>query len=80
MKFRNFSAKSGSSLAFSANSRSRADLGRLARRIGGRQIVGRLILAHRLGAFETLRQQMDQRGVDIVDAVAQAQQFGMGHG
>jgi hypothetical protein len=42
----------------------------------------RLVLTHRLGAFEPLRQQMDERRIDIVDACAQALKFriGGGHG
>ena len=56
------------------------DLRRLARRIGGSETVRRLVTADRLGAFEALGQHVDERGVDIVDAVAQAQQFGMVHG
>jgi hypothetical protein len=37
--------------------------------------VRRLELADPLGAFEPLRQEMDERGIDIVDAVAQLLQF-----
>ena len=36
--------------------------------------------ADRLGAFEALGQQMDQRGIDVVDAVAQPQQFRIARG
>src|SRR5690349_24605223 len=47
------------------------DLLSLAPRIGRRQAMRRLELAHRLRAFEPLRQQMDERGIDVVDAAAQ---------
>src|SRR5579862_597803 len=56
------------------------DLGGLARRIGGRQAVLGLVAAHRLRALEALGQDMDQRRVDVVDAVAQAQELWIGHG
>jgi len=48
--------------------------------IGGRHAVLGLVLAHRLGAFESLRQQMHQGGIDIVDAVSQPQKFWIGRG
>jgi len=51
------------------------DLGGFARRIGGRQPVLRLIFPNLLCAFEPFREKMDERGIDIVDAVAQPQEF-----
>jgi len=47
------------------------DLLLLPPRIGGGQGIGRLVLADRLGDAEPLRQDMDQGGVDIVDAAAE---------
>jgi hypothetical protein len=41
--------------------------------------MGCLELPHRLGALEALRQKVNQGGVDIVDAISQAQQFRMRH-
>jgi hypothetical protein len=38
------------------------------------------ILAHRLRAFEPLRQEMHQGRVDIVDAISQPQKFWIGRG
>ena len=52
-----------------------ADLLRLACRIGRRQAKPSLQQADLLGAFEALRQQVDQRGIDIVDAPAQDQEL-----
>ena len=51
--------------------RQRAQAGNLlglARRVGRGQGVGRLVFAHGLGDAKPLRQDMDQRGIDIVDA------------
>src|SRR6185295_16643334 len=58
------------------------DLLRLARRVGGRQAMRRLELAHGLRALEALGEQVNERCTDIVDAVAQALQFRLhgGHG
>src|ERR1700728_487387 len=53
------------------------DLHLLACGIGGRKAVRGLILAHRLGAFEALGQEMDQRRIDIVDTVPQPVKLGM---
>jgi hypothetical protein len=36
--------------------------------------------ANRLGAFEALRQQINQGGIDIVDAISQPQKFWIGRG
>ncbi len=44
------------------------DLLVLARRVGRRQPDGGLVPAHRLGDLEPLGKQVDQRGVDVVDA------------
>jgi len=44
-------------------------------RIGGRQTMGGLQLADRLGALESLCEQVDESGVDVVDAVPQSLQF-----
>jgi hypothetical protein len=55
------------------------DLCLLARRIGGGQMVQRLILADRLGAFEPFGKKVNQRGIEIVDAISQPQQFRIGH-
>ena len=49
------------------------DLGRLACRVGGRKSMGRFVFSRRLGAFKTLRKQMNQGGIDIVNAFSQAQ-------
>ena len=49
------------------------DLGSLTLRISRRQIVLGLVDANRLRAFEPLRQQMDQRRIDIVNAVPEPQ-------
>lgn len=53
------------------------DLLRFARRIGRRQPVRGLELTHRLRAFEPFRQQVNERCVDIVDALAKALKFGL---
>src|SRR5438309_10516954 len=45
------------------------DLGGFPRRISGRKVMGCLELAHCLSALEPFRQHMDQRRVDIVDAI-----------
>src|SRR5690625_1730299 len=50
------------------------DLSGLARFIGRRQPVFGLELADPFGEFEPLRQEVDEGGVDIVDAVAQLDQ------
>jgi hypothetical protein len=41
--------------------------------------VGGFELPHRLGAFEAFGQKVNQRGIDIVDAISQPQQFRVGH-
>ena len=74
-KVRNFSANVGSSPASSASARSRRDLGLLARRVSRRQPLAGLELADLLGALEPLGEQVDQGGVDVVDAGAQAHQL-----
>jgi hypothetical protein len=45
------------------------DLALLAARIGRGQLMLRLVRAHRLGHLESFGQHMDQRGIDIVDAL-----------
>ena len=77
-KPRNFSANSGSSRASSASARSRAIC--CASRIGsaGGSPCAGLELAHLLGDLETLRQQVDQGRVHVVDAGPQPTQLG-GH-
>jgi hypothetical protein len=55
------------------------DLGGLTGGIGGGKTLAGLELAHRLGAFEALRQQMNKRRIDIVDAVSQSQKFWLVH-
>ena len=52
----------------------------LARRIGGRQVMLRLQHPDPLGAAEPLGQHVDDRRVDIVDAVAQRLQLGQRRG
>jgi hypothetical protein len=42
--------------------------------------VGCLIFANSLGTFEALGQKMDQRRIDIVDAVAKPLKFSRHHG
>src|SRR5215470_20116403 len=51
------------------------DLVGLASRIGGRKPAARLEFADGLGALEPLREEVNERGIDIVDAVAKALQF-----
>jgi hypothetical protein len=53
------------------------DLFGFPRRIGRRQTVLRLIFPNLLCAFEALGKQMDERGIDIVDAVSQSEKFGI---
>ncbi len=55
------------------------DLAFLAPRVGRRQPRGGLVAPHRLRHPEALGQHMDQRGVDIVDALAIAAQRLVGH-
>ena len=54
------------------------DLLGLARRVGRRQAVGGLVDPHGLCAFEPLRQNVNQRSVDVVDRRAQPREFGIG--
>lgn len=54
------------------------NLPRLAVRIGGGQGGARLVFAHSLGDAEAFGQHVDQRGVDIVDAAAEAGKLGIG--
>ncbi len=56
------------------------DLAVFARRVGSGQGMFRLVGADRLGDAEAFRQHVDQRGVDIVDAGAEAGQNGIGRG
>jgi hypothetical protein len=51
----------------------------LAARIGGRQTIFGFVTPHRLRHLEPFRQHEDQRGVDIVDAVAILVQLRIGH-
>jgi len=55
------------------------DLLRFARRVGWRKTVSGLVSPDGLRAFEPLGEQMHQRGIDIVDAVAQTLKFRIGH-
>ena len=55
------------------------DLRLFARGIGRGQIVQRLILTDRLGAFEAFGKKVNEGGIEIVDAVSQPQQFRIGH-
>src|SRR6478735_3534315 len=66
MKFRNASANTGSRPALSASDRPL-----LALRVGGGQVLLGLEPADLLGALEALRQEMDERCIDVVDAAAQ---------
>ena len=50
------------------------DLGLLTPRVGGRERVVGLVKPHGLGDAEALRQHVDDRGVDVVDAAAVARQ------
>ena len=54
------------------------DLQLLARRVGGRQPDLCLVTTHVLGDLEPLGQEMDQRGVDVVDARPVARQLFVG--
>ena len=56
------------------------DLALFAARIGGGQAAGRLVPADRLRHLEPFGEQMDQRGIDIVDALAIPVQYVVGHG
>ena len=56
------------------------DLGLLPGRIRRRQVMSRLINPHSLRTLEAFRQQMDQCGIKIIDAVSQSQQFRVAHG
>ena len=51
------------------------DLHEFTRRVGGRQSVGSLEPPDLLGEFEPLGQQMNERGVDVVDALSNAVQL-----
>lgn len=51
-----------------------ADLFVLARRVSGRQAVFGLVAAHRLRHLEAFGKQEDERGIDIVDALAKGGQ------
>lgn len=53
---------------------------RLAIRVGGRQAGSRLVATDVLGDLEPLREQMDERGVDVVDARSIAGQLLIRHG
>ena len=54
------------------------DLTRLAARVAGGEAGLRLVLADRLGDAEPLRQHVDQRGVDVVDALAVGREHRIG--
>ena len=56
------------------------DLARLAARVARWQARLGLVLAHRLGDAEALRQHVDQRGVDVVDALAERRKHRIGLG
>ncbi|GAA2952752.1 hypothetical protein GCM10020227_19850 [Streptomyces flavovirens] len=51
------------------------DLAGLAGGVGGRQVVLRLEVADLLGGLEAFGEHVDDRGVDVVDAFAQAVQL-----
>src|SRR5689334_6847772 len=55
------------------------DLSGLTVGIRGRQAFDGFQLSHRLGAFEAFGQKMNERRVDIIDAVAQGLQLWNGH-
>ena len=55
------------------------DLRRLARRVGGGQPGGRLVPPDRLRDLEPLGEQEDERGVDVVDALAVTRQRVVAH-
>ena len=56
------------------------NLGLLPGRIRRWQVMSRLINPHSLRTLEAFRQQMDQCGIKIIDAVSQSQQFRVAHG
>src|ERR1700677_2341230 len=55
------------------------DLSCLACWVGRCKPMSRLVFSYCLGALETLRKQMNERRVDIIDALSQAQKFRVGH-
>lgn len=55
------------------------DLGVFAAGIGGREAGCRLVATDRLGHLETFREQEDEGGIDIVDALAVAAERFVGH-
>ena len=55
------------------------DLTLLAAGVGGGQVVQRLVAANRLRHLETLGEHVDQRRIDIVDALAISVQQFVGH-
>ena len=56
-----------------------SNLGLFPRRVCWGKIVCRLVEADGLRTFEAFCQQMDQRGIKIVDAISQSQQFRVAH-
>ena len=77
MKRRNFSLNAGST--DSSASAQPSDLLLLALGIRRRQADLRLVAPDRLGDLEALRQQVDESGVDVVDAGPVLGQPGVGH-
>ncbi len=74
-----FLAEFGIELGVFGEAAQAGDLALLATRIGGGQPAGRLVPADRLGHLEPLGEQMDERGIDIVDALAIALQHVVAH-
>ena len=77
MKFEKLLGEIGIELRFPRQRTQTFDLPRFAFRIGRRHVVLGFEPPDGLRAFEPLGQQMDQRRIDIVDAVAQTQKFGI---
>ena len=76
MNARNFSAKTGSRSASCAQLPQSRDLLLLAARVRRRHTARGLEHPDLLGRLEPLGQQVDQRGVDVVDAAAQPRELG----
>ncbi len=74
-----FLAEFGVELGFGGEPAQPRDLRRFARGIGGGQVVGGLVATDRLRHLEAFGEQVDQGGIDIVDALAITVQRFVGH-
>jgi hypothetical protein len=73
MKFRNFSPNAGSRCDSTARGLELLDLLALTVRVGGGKTACGLEPTHLLGELEPFGEEMHERRVDIVDALAEAQ-------